>query len=1472
MIPQLRRTSLMSAATLLCLWSVAQTPVKIGEGSIASFPPTYKAKTTTNNSGFNATAMLSRKIYADEITSGYDGALNVPGRALPTNDWWTDLINSRYSGALWSYPAMLSTSAEGVKISYPSYWADQGKEMKSRSSVSVGGYRFSADAAIATDWGDWNVVFRMSSADEKSEMKVTAAHGMPFTWFEFRKVTPMVSFSSTPTLFDATEKYVGVKIGDDLYGIYFPRGAEYKIVEGKLVFDAPQKWISVALLRDEKELGNFDLYSVSVPRSTRVDWSYDETSGKVKSIWKVEAENLRNIDGKAPVLQGFLPHAYKYALAGANLMFIDNEGYKTPRGKMKIAESQSGEFSFSYQFSGMLPIFGAPVEGEGYSQEVMDYLMANYSKNGTFGSDTYWGGKGLTQMAMNMEFAKLTGNSEVYEQSKSKLRDVMENWLTYTPGEDSYFFSYYPRWGAMLGFDVSYDSDAFNDHHFHYGYFTYAAALLCLEDPDFAEKYGEILTLIAKDYANWDREDGRFPFLRTLDPWNGHSWAGGLGDHGNDNGNGQESTSEAMQGWGGLYLLGVALDNKEMRDAGIWGWSTEARATREYWYDIDAPRSENTGGRKAWTGKNDRQGNYDYSEYPYAYNSNITGKGIGWWTWFGGDPLYMHGIQWMPISPALDYLSWDTDFVAWALDDMLSGANSAFSHDWFKASTNKDDGATIEPLAYNDWGNVALSYMQRCDPRGAAEIFDQAYKQKLHIATAVSTGHISYYTIHSHLTYGDPAFSIHADIPTAQATVKNGVYTYMVYNPDEEDRYVNFYNENGGKVKTVKAPGRRFAAISADPVASGIGYSIEGGLMHYPGENIQITAKVTDQYGAGVDGQKVTAALSDKAPASLEGSTLKIDSDACPGMQFEVVFTSENFSERATITIEEPAIANEGKDMPVLREIASKASVIASSAENVGTLPGGINDGDSSTRWGSAHNDDEWVVLDFGEDYYINDVTIDWEAAYASEYALEVAHDKCGMQTITVVYAGNRQQVSVPVEDSWTEAAVQTVSKSGNQTTQVKATGRYLRMKGLRRATQYGYSIYEMKATGVKLSSAPEDVVGLIFQLPETADRGEKVALSVSACTFGGEMIENVKVAWSSDKDAEFSGNDFTPKEAGKYTLTARLEDGFEATTGIFVNDVESPAYVLYDKDEYFGVENEGVEVKFTVMNQFMAPYTGSWQSLHIFVEDSEGNEAKDASYNPESMIFEATQCGEYYVRVEDLGSCKVVVKPLAEVNLALGRPVTVSSANGGNTGGMATDGNTGTRWESEWTDNQTITVELDGKYLIDRVTIIWEGAFARKYNVCVSNDMENWNEVYREGNSDGGTDNIEFPATEARFVRINCEERALELYGFSIWEFEVFGISKIQEPNEDSPDYEEQWPEEELPAEEMKDPETPDDSNDENGDSEDDENGSVAEIFATGNSRDGYYTLQGIKIERPATRGIYIRIENGITKKIVIP
>lgn len=1505
-----------SAAILMAFTSVVessgQSRVAAGAGSYASAPPFYKAKTTPGGPGFNATAMLSREIFADELPPRNEGAIQIPGRPIPTNDWWTDIINNRFSGALWSYPAMLRTSDDGVQINWPSYWADAGKEIKSRTSLTVSGKRFRAGAAVAADWHDWDVVFRMPAATGDGEMRVTSVHGSPFTWFEYTDITPEIRVGAEASLFASEKGYAGVRIGDDLYGVYFPVGASCALSDGKLQFKGDPRWISVALLRSEADLAAFAPYAASVPRDTRVEWSYDESSSKVNTVWTVECDNLRSPGESAPVLQGFLPHAYKYALGGAAFGFIDEKGFTTPRGRMKLAASPAGTFSYAYRFSGMLPTYGAPQEGNApanaFRSEVLETLMADYASRGSFGGDTYWGGKGLVQMAMNMSFAKESGSTAVYEESKRRLREAFEDWLDYTPGEDNHFFSYYPRWGAMLGFDVSYDSDAFNDHHFHYGYFTYAAALLCMEDRDFAGKYGELLTMIAKDYANWDRDDDRFPFMRTLDPWCGHSWAGGLGDHGNDNGNGQESTSEAMQSWGGIYLLGVALDNKEMRDAGIWGWSTEARATREYWYDVDAPRPSNAGGRKEWPGKGDRSGNYDYNEYPYAYNSNITGKGIGWWTWFGGDPLFMHGIQWMPISPALDYLSWDPDFVGWAYDDMMRGANSTFSHDWFETTYNTDNGDPIDPLANNDWGNVTLAYLQRHDPQEAARIFDEALERRMHIATSVSTSHISYYITHSHLTYGDPDFSIHADIPTAQVRVKNGVATYFVYNPSENDRIVRFFDESGALVKTVNAPAGRLAGISADPVISDIAVEIEGSVIAPPGDQIILKYRVLDQYGAGMDGEEVKLTLSSGAQATLSGNTLSVAADAVRGRKFTVTLSCGRVTKEVEVTVNDRPVAQSAKiegvapvcekNVPVKADfivvdqygaestpadtewtltaadgvsrtvkfplsvekagnytlsarsakdgseasarmfvtppmplISTGCEVAASSAENVGTMPGGGCDGDNSTRWGSNHTDSEWFVVDLGEDCLISRVDILWEAAYAARYELQVAPAGCPMQTVEVTYAGAKRTVTVPAEDAWTTVVVENASGAGHKASVLGANGRYLRMKGVERGSAYGYSIYEMSVYGLRGSLAPDAVIGVEFELPEVMDTGETTTLIPVAYTRSGNVADNVQVVWSADRKARFSGNDFTPQDHGLYTVSATVPDVGVSAASIFVNDVERMVSVDLGSKEYVTVQSMPVRVPFKVMNQFMAPYSGGADDLTVTVLSSSHIPSVNATYDKDTQEFLSDYCSDYYLSFGGMNQCKVTVKPIGEVNLALGKTAWDSShENDGLTASFAVDGLINTRWGSMFNDEEWMVVDLGGVYVLDKVRIFWNNpAYATDYTVATS--LTGYDDDFTPMASRTGyvyssdPDVLEADGRTGRYVRVTGHKRATG-YGTSIDELEVYGSGFIS---------------------------------------------GVEDVAGDDGTSERWFNLQGYSVAHPAAPGIYIRVRGARAEKVLV-
>lgn len=781
---------LLSALLVASLPIAAQKVVHVGKGSYASYTPLdmcYSEDHEPGDWGFKGDKsrdMQTRKLYLTERE----------GQPIPTNDWWTNLITEQYSGHLWSYPQMIQAQRAGLDIQQPSFWIEDGTEMKSNTVLTVGGDKFKPVSAIAEHWHDWDVEFSMK--DGNKEMYVTMAHGIPFTWMETKGINPTLQLQKSgwtdkdyqdgeTQYLDASGNSINGSIktdriimerGGDLYGIYVPKGSTVTIGTKNATVSYPKStdgYVVVAILHQVSDLNDMAKYALAVPRDTRVDWKYDG-NGKMATTWHVDAENIATGEKATDVLQGFLPHQYRDTGFDGTLSFT-NATYKTPHGLLKMAAGN--DFKVDYKFYGMLPYWALPDAGDSdknpYDKAKMLEMLKRYADTGTFGADTYWGGKGLTQMALYMMMAREMGEKELFEQCRKRLKETMVNWLTYTPGEKNFFFARYDRWGALVGYNTSYDSDTFNDHHFHYGYFTLAGALLALVDDDFRDNYGQMLRLVAKDYANWERSDNKFPLFRTFDPWAGHSFAGGMGD---GNGNGQESSSEAMQSWGGLYMLGMALGDDEMRDAGIFGWLSEARGTAEYWFDR-------------------HRDNIDYTKFKHPYNSNLTCHGVGYWTYFGYQNVYMQGIQWMPTSTALDYLSEDKEFAKqdyeWLFEDPSKTADrNASNGRWFDENFSNPYADRLDKSG--DWGNVTLSYLQRSDPDEAARLFDLLWEKNIDIAKTSSTNGISYFSTHSHLTNGDLDWTITADIPTARVYKKGDKMTHVAYNPTENPISVHF--------------------------------------------------------------------------------------------------------------------------------------------------------------------------------------------------------------------------------------------------------------------------------------------------------------------------------------------------------------------------------------------------------------------------------------------------------------------------------------------------------------------------------------------------------------------------------------------------------------------------------------------------------------------------------------------------------
>ncbi|WP_020669034.1 penicillin acylase family protein [Amycolatopsis nigrescens] len=127
--------------------------------------------------------------------------------------------------------------------------------------------------------------------------------------------------------------------------------------------------------------------------------------------------------------------------------------------------------------------------------------------------------------------------------------------------------------------------------------------------------------------------------------------------------------------------------------------------------------------------------------------------------------------------------------------------------------------------------------------------------------------------------------------------------------------------------------------------------------------------------------------------------------------------------------------------------------------------------------------------------------------------------------------------------------------------------------------------------------------------------------------------------------------------------------------------------------------------------------------------------------------------------------------------NLSAGRTAQASSYERGwfdSPPSKAVDGDRGTRWASDWSDEQSITVDLGSVRRVARTVLRWEAAYGKAYRIQTSADGSTWRDVKSIVDGNGGVDNVTFAATDARFVRMAGVQRGTG-YGYSLYEFEVY-------------------------------------------------------------------------------------------------
>ena len=317
--------------------------------------------------------------------------------------------------------------------------------------------------------------------------------------------------------------------------------------------------------------------------------------GAYQLSWTKACFSAGSRDPSSPLIMFALPH-HLQSFDGATRSLVKNITLQTTTkgtATAVIADSWTlleSSLPTDMGFEPWRPTVGA-IKGISSRASQAILAVASSEVDQDMGAQTnlnsmYFSGKALSKFAtIVFTVHTLARQTNLADKGLAKLKTAF---ALFTSNQQQYPLAYDSAWKgivstasyALKDSGADFGSSYYNDHHFHYGYFIHAAAIIAYLDPSWLPENQNWVNSLVRDVANPNTTDSYFPVFRSFDWYHGHSFAKGLFESGDSKD--QESTSEDAMFAYSMKMWGHVIGDASMEARGNLMLSVLARTCQHY--------------------------------------------------------------------------------------------------------------------------------------------------------------------------------------------------------------------------------------------------------------------------------------------------------------------------------------------------------------------------------------------------------------------------------------------------------------------------------------------------------------------------------------------------------------------------------------------------------------------------------------------------------------------------------------------------------------------------------------------------------------------------------------------------------------------------------------------------------------------------------------------------------------------------